>query len=282
MPLKRKSTNLSTKQQLKIDSSREMEVFKRSDMIQKGRHTLSLQEQRCVLFAISKVKPDDKIFQEYPIELKELYRVCGIANESYTATKKMLLGLRAKTWLIETAPGELSTVSWFNKVRINKRTGTVIVRFDDDMMPYLLELSRENQYYTHYQLKYILAMRSQYAIQLYELLKSYQRNNIDWFFDLEELKKQLNCEKYTRFPDFRRYVLEQALREINTYSDIEVDYDTEKEGRRVSRIIFFMARKKKDALFEAEKAITEALDGQLPADGFAPVRKKHRNAKDEE
>lgn len=50
---------LSEKQEIQLRSSREMEIFKHNDMLQKGRHELSLQEQRCVLFAISKIKPEE-------------------------------------------------------------------------------------------------------------------------------------------------------------------------------------------------------------------------------
>lgn len=254
---------LSERQEMQVHSGREMEVFKRNDMIQKGRHELTLQEQRCVLYAISKIKPDDTVFQEYTFELGDFYKLCGLQGDSYTELKAILIGLKQKTWWVETAPDVESTVSWFNKVRTNKKSGTVTVRFDDDMMPYLLELTKNNQYYTHYQLKYILPMKSQYAIRLYELLKSYQRNNFEWFFDIDTLKKQLNCENYTRFPDLRRWVIEPAVAEINEFTDIKIAWEPVKEGRKVVRVTFYMVGKKKTALLEADRAIHDALDGQI-------------------
>ena len=130
-------------------------------------------------------------------------------------------------------------------------------------MPYLLELTKENQYYTHYQLKYILPMKSQYAIRLYELLKSYQRNNYEWFFDIEQLKKQLNCESYKDFKDFRRRVLEPAVAEINEFTDIKIAWEPMKEGRKVVRVVFYMVGKNKTDLLEADRAINDNLDGQI-------------------
>ena len=254
---------LSERQEMQVHSGREMEIYKRNDMIQKGRHELTLQEQRCVLYAISKIKPDDTVFQEYTFELADFYKLCGLQKESYTELKAILIGLKQKTWWVETAPDVESTVSWFNKVRTNKKSGTVTVRFDDDMMPYLLELSKQDAFYTHYQLKYVLPMKSQYAIRLYELLKSYQRNNYEWFFDIEGLKKQLNCESYKDFKDFRRRVLEPAVAEINEFTDIKIAWEPVKEGRKVVRVTFYMVGKKKTALLEAERAISDALDGQI-------------------
>ncbi|MBU5433956.1 replication initiation protein [Intestinimonas sp. MSJ-38] len=253
---------LSERQDLQIRSGREMEIYKANDMIQKGRHELSLQEQRCVLYAISKIKPKDTVFQEYTFELGDFYKLCGLQGESYTELKSILIGLKQKTWWVETTPNVESTVSWFNKVRTNKKSGTVTIRFDDDMMPYLLELTKD-KFYTHYQLKYILPMKSQYAIRLYELLKSYQWNNIEWFFDVEQLKKQLNCENYKNFYDFRRWVIEPAVAEINEYTDIKIAWEPVKEGRKVVRVIFFMAEKKKADLLDADRAINDALDGQI-------------------
>ena len=36
-----------------------------------------------------------------------------------------------------------------------------------------------------------------------------------------------------------------------------------KEGRKVARVIFFMAEKKKADLLDADRAINDALDGQV-------------------
>lgn len=254
---------LSERQDLQMRSSREMQVYKQSDMIQKGRHNLSLQEQRCVLYAISKIKPDDAVFQEYTFELADFYRLCGLKKESYTEIKAILKGLSDRSWWIKVAPKTESLVRWFSTLRINEGSGKVAIKFHEDMMPYLLELSKRKEYFTHYELEYILPMRSQYAIQLYEILKSYQKNRFEWFFDVDELKKQLDCEKYSNFYDFRRWVIEPAVAEINKFTDIKIAWDTEKEGKKVSRVIFYMVKKQKDELLRASQARNDALDGEF-------------------
>lgn len=258
---KRKLTEQET---MKVTSDRQMQIYKSDRMIQKGRHKLSLQEQRCVLYAMSKIKPNDSVFQEYTFDIRDFYRAAGIQDESYTRLKAILTELKQKTWWIETAPGEESTVSWFNKVRSNKNKGTVTVRFDDDMMPYLLDVtSNPDSFYTHYSLMYILPMTSQFSPRLYELLKSYQKNNQEWFFEIEDLKKKMDCENYKRFPDFRRFALTPAVEEINKYTDIKIAWDVERKGRKVTRVIFYMLNKKAAELTAAKVAGREALDGQI-------------------
>ena len=255
---------LSERQALQIHTGREMEIYKANDMIQKGRHELSLQEQRCVLYAISKIKPEDAVFQEYTFELKDFYTLCGIEDQSYTRLKSILQNLSDRSWWVTIDDkGTESLVRWFSTMRTNKGSGTITIKFHEDMMPFLLKVTKENQYFTHYQLKYILPMKSQYAIRLYELLKSYQWNNIEWFFEINSLKKQLNCENYRDFKDFRKRVLEPAAAEINEYTDIKIAWEPVKEGRKVARVIFFMAEKKKADLLDADRAINDALDGHI-------------------
>lgn len=254
---------LSGRQELKIRSDREMSVYKRDDMIQKSRHQLTVREQKAVLYAISKIRPEDTALQEYVFDIKDFYALCGLESDSYTVLKALLLGLKSKSWWMQIDDeGTESAVSWFNTVRTNKKSGKVTIKFHEDMMPFLVELTKQGAFYTGYSLQYVLPMSSQYAPRLYELLKSYQKNNRVWFFEVEELKKLMNAQSYDRWPDFRRRVIEPALEEINKYTDIKVAYDAKKEGRRIARIEFYMLGKKPGEILETQMLIQDELDGQ--------------------
>ena len=264
------------RQELATKTAREMAVVKRDDMIQHARFSLSIQEQRCVLYAISKIKPEDTAFTEYTFELKDFYALCGIEDQSYTRLKQTLKGLSDKSWwAVIDDKGTESLLRWFSTLRTNKRSGRVTVKFHEDMMPYLLQLATQAReqgvFYTQYGLKYVLPMRGQYSPRLYEILKSYQKNNREWFFDLDELKHLLDCQTYDRWPDFRRRVLEPAIEEINQFSDLAVDFDTEKEGRRIARVTFYMLDKKPEALRTAEMAGSDRLDGQVTWEEVAQI-----------
>lgn len=255
---------LSERQQMKVDSEREMAVYKRDDMIQKARFSLTVQEQRTILYAISKIKPEDTYLTEYTFDIKDFYKVIGWEKESYTEFKAMLKGLTDKSWWAEIDDkGTESVLRWFTTARSNKRSGKVTVKFHEDMMPYLLQLADQGVFYTSYNLQYVLPMQSQYSPRLYELLKSYQKNNREWFFETEELKRLLDCQNYKNFYDFKKWALEPAVEEVNKYTDINIAYDTEKEGRRVARVIFYMAHKSKEALIAAKIEGSNAMDGQM-------------------
>lgn len=263
---------LSEREELKRQAGREMAVYKRDDMIQKARFSLTLQEQKCILYAISKIKPTDTYLTEYVFDIRDFYTLCGIEKDTYTELKKQLIALKSKCWWLLMPDGETeSAVSWFDVVRTNKKSGKVTVAFHRDMMPYLIELAKQAEqgmFYTGYNLQFILPMSSRYSPRLYEILKSYQKNNREWFFELEDLKKLLDCQNYTRWPDFRRFALEPAVEEINKYTDLNVAMDTQKEGRKVTRVIFYMAKKGQKALLEAKRAGVDRLDGQLDFDAL--------------
>ena len=265
---------ITEQQQAKKDAGREMSVYKRDDMIQKARYTLSPREQKCVLYAISRIKPTDNAFVEYTFNLREYYDICGLADESYTELKGILKGLRDRSWWVEIDDkGTESAVSWFTTVRTNKRSGKVTIKFHEDMMPFLLELAKQAQlgeFYTGYKLQYVLPMSSQFSPRLYELLKSYQKNNREWFFDIDDLKRVLDCQNYKNFNDFKKRALDPAVEEINQYTDLNVAFDTVREGRggKVTRVIFYMANKTPERLVDTHLHISETLDGQMTMDDY--------------
>ena len=261
-------TNLSKEQKDKIMAERELSIYKRNDMVQQSRHNLSIQEQRIVLYAISKIKPEDTYLTEYTFDIKNFYNVCGLDNDSYTATKKTIKELSDRSWWHTLPDGTETLLRWFTTTRISKDSGKITIKFHEDMMPFLIQLAEQNTFYTSYNLKYVLPMNSKHSPRLYEILKSYQQNNEKWFFQIDTLKKLLNCEKYKRFPDFRRYVLDPAVEEINKYTDIKITYGLSKEGRKVTRITFAMVSKTDSEAARAQDARDEILDGQIFIDEY--------------
>jgi plasmid replication initiation protein len=262
------------RQLVKVEKARAAVVYQADTLLQKGRFELTLTEQRLILYAISQIKPTDTKREEYTFRLKDFYDICGIKEkDDYTAIKKTLVEMRKKVWWITMEdphePGTEceSAVSWFEIIRTNKRSGSVTIGFHVDMVPYLLELARQREegkgFYTQFTFQYILPMRSQYSVRLYELLKSYQKNNIRWWFKLDELKRLLDCMGYKAFKDFRVRVLDIAMKEINEYSDLRIKYETGKDGKRVSEVTFYMANKTTIEQIEAQKKGLTALDGEI-------------------
>jgi len=256
----------------KIQKLREEIIYKANLMVQKARYDLSITEQRVVSYAISQINPRDTAFTEYTLELNDLYDICCLKKESYTELKNIIKKLSDKSWWLtiedhnHNGKSCESLVRWFNTLRVNRGTGKIIVKFHEDMFPFLLELHKRYEeygdFYTNYKFKFVLPMTRRYSIRLYELLKSYS-NNREWFFELDKLRHLLDSDTYQRYPDFRVRVLEPAIEEINKYTDILVGYEARKDGRKVSEIVFYIRKKDKIQEMYAHQAGLTKLEGDV-------------------
>ena len=79
---------------------------------------------------------------------------------------------------------------WLAKVRINKKSGIAHIKVDEDLVPYLFDLRKDSHNMDFYN---ILGMKSAFSVRLYELMKSYIKQQY-MVFDLEELKRLFMVE----------------------------------------------------------------------------------------
>ena len=71
---------------------RNQQVIRSVHLIQNARYSLTLQEQRFLLYCISKVKPTDTVESVYSIELKDYLNVCGLrGTTTYDNLKKSIV-----------------------------------------------------------------------------------------------------------------------------------------------------------------------------------------------
>lgn len=245
--------------QLVLSDVRNYKVVKSNDLIQKTRFALSLQEQKIILYLISKIKPGADNFSTTDFSIMEFCQVCGIYEESgknYKDIKDAIKALVDQSIWITLDNGKETILRWIDKPIIDRQAGTMQIKFDDLLKPYLLQL-HEN--FTQFELLYTLAMKSQYSIRLYEILRSYEFKH-EIVFAIDELKELLYATCYTRYPDFRRNVMDIAMKEIEALSDINVTYEIIKEGRKYAKILFSISLKHNlDERFMAWKKIQSII-----------------------
>lgn len=247
---------------LEILEARDYKVVKGNEIIQKARYELGLAEIKAFSFILSKIKPTDKVFTEYTFTINEYCRVLGIETnngKNIQTVKKSLKGLVDKSFFLTLEDGTETTISWLNKIWIDRGSGKIRVRLDDDLQKYVTGLYTN---YTQYTLLCTLPMRSTYSIRIYELLKSYAFTK-KHEFDLEELKRSLGCQHYTRFPDFRRKVIEVAVKEINQYTDLEVSWEPVTRGKKVIGVYFRIKQRDTWSRFITSNRAEKQLDGQM-------------------
>ena len=214
-------------------------VVKHNDLIQKTRFSLSVQEQKVILYCISKLKPDDDDFNRYTVDLKSLCNVCGIEEQgkNYLNFRQSINEIKKAFFWLKSDNGKEVCIDWLIGVEYDPDNLSFTFGLDNRLKPYLLQLQKS---FTAYELANVLNFKSKYSIRLYELLKSFAyRKNAT--FSLEQLKKLLMIEnKYPQYKYFRTEVLEKAVKEINTYTDIRVEYTPHRENRKIVELDFII------------------------------------------
>ncbi len=222
-------------------------VAQGNDLIQKARYSLERNageslttlEQKFFLYVISKIKPNEKELNTITISIAEFCRVVGqepTAGDNYKRVKNAITKLKRRSlWLYDKETNRDITVDYIQKAIISRGSGIVEIRLDEDLRPYLLNLSRN---FTLFSLRNVLAMKSRYSISLYQILKSQYFKGPEYTVSIADLKANLDAASYTDFKDFKKRVLIPALTEINEYSDLKVSVEYIKKNRAYDKILF--------------------------------------------
>lgn len=273
-------------------------VEKDNRIIQNSKYALGNNENKAILYMISKIQPNDGPDTTYVFNCREFQNLIKWEkNASYHKMKEMLTNLSMLRWWIDLDGETEALVQWFNVVHINKKNGDIEIKFHEDMFPYLFNLQQhleeDGRYYTSYRLQNVVLMKHKYSARLYELLKSYQNNNKKWIFENGTGSKddiQLKLADYdigksssdtkpiipvtwSNWALFNRNVLKVAVAEINQYTDIKVAYEGRKKDlsmkktRAVSSIVFYMIDKTEKELSDTDVGIDkeyrdEQIDGE--------------------
>ena len=268
----------------KARKEQEMYVVKHNDLI-KARYNLTTQQQKIILYAVSKIKYNDKPGKWYEISIEDLCNACGLIMDDtgyyYKSIKEDLKKLTDRLWIKLPNKTEM-TVSWISDAEIIPLSGTVHIKFHEKLEEYLFLLS---EHYTQYRLESVLVFTSKYSIRLFELLKmQIKQSKIEnegeeeVRYTIAELRELLAVEGYSRWAEFKRNVIDKAVEEINEYSDIfRISYDTYKHGKNVESINFIVTEPREIEKYKAHQAARARMTMQRkPTERTARKKEKAR------
>lgn len=248
-------------------------VVKDNALIQAS-YTLDLVEQRLMLLAIMEARETgkgiapDSLLQIHAHSYAEHFNVNK--ETAYTVMKDASKGLfdRYVTYHDKnpkTGKDRSFHCRWVDKIGYEKDTGIVYLRFTHDVVPLITRLEQQ---FTSYDIEQISSLNSGYAIRLYELLIQWRSVGKTPVFDLQQFRQQLGVEeiKYSRMSDFKKYVLDFAVQQINEHTDITVKYDQHKQGRIITGFTFNFKVKAK-----SKKIIESKRDSDTP-DMLTPIK----------
>ena len=255
---------LQTKNQ--IVAEREQYVAMANALAEQARTDLSVPELRLLRYVLSKVEPDDTADVDYEIDIRTFLRVCGMATRSganYNAIKRQIESLWLKHFWIRDARGKETGIQWILHPTIDIGSGIITCRLDPSIHKYVLNLIHAGRYF-QYRLLYILPMRSEYSIRLYEFLKAGGYKKRTRLVELDTLREALECVGiYENYKDFRRRSLQVAIDEINAYTDLFVSYEPVYRGRAVRGIEFTIRQRHAVAVEAVMDNDHKVLDEQM-------------------
>nr|WP_168940493.1 RepB family plasmid replication initiator protein [Lactococcus lactis] len=163
-------------------------------------------------------------------------------------------------------------------VKWNDYNDEVTIRFDQAIMPYLIDLKAE---FTQYKISELQKLNSKYSIILYRWL-SMNYNQYEHYSvkggrradqveayrtpsikvkELREITDTIN--EHQHFPHFETRVLKKAIEEINAHTSFNVTYEKVKKGRSIDSIVFHIEKKRladdnsyklEDKVYQEDKA----------------------------
>ena len=168
----------------------------------------------------------------------------------------------------------------------------VTIRFDQAIMPYLIDLK---QNFTQYAISDIMELNSKYSIILYKWLSMHynqyehysskggrREEQVETYrhpsISIQELRTITDTvDEYKNMTDFTKWILNAPLKEINQYTHLNVAYDKIKKGRSIDSIVFHITKKRRaddtsykldDPLYQEEQAKKEQTEQALYAEAM--------------
>jgi plasmid replication initiation protein len=220
-------------------------VTKSNHLVEAG-YRLSLNEQRLVLMAISKLDgrkpiPRDNDFTITAQEFSSMFSVP--IKQAYESLENAASRLYEQD--IKTYDGKHNTrerFRWVDGVKYWDGEGKVTLSFSNKIIPYLTLLHTQ---LTSYDLKQISNLNSSYAIRFYELMIQFRSTGERWM-KLDTLKERLQLQdQYPRFFDLKKRIIEPAITEINNSTNLIVKWGVVKKGRVITGLNFEIKEKSK-------------------------------------
>jgi len=210
----------------------------KSNYIVEASYKLTLGEQRVIYVLSSMIRSDDKEFKNYRISVSEFVEILGTKSKNmYAQVARYVEGLRDRNLTIIKEKSILKT-KWLSSAEYFIDDGFVELCFDPKLKPYLLMLKER---FTKLSVDQMVSFSSQYSGRIYELLKQYEKIG-ERTFKVDDLRSLLGIgfDEYKQYGLLKQRILNKAKKEINIDSDLLIDFEEIKKGRKVESIRFIL------------------------------------------
>ena len=218
-------------------------------------HKLGEIEQRLILLAILKAREYcDSVEQlkgkELIIHANDYIQQFGVDKDAgYKSLKKAVLGLFEAKWgykfINNKGNAEVVYERFTQSAKYIENEATVKFMFADAIIPLLVELEKR---FTTYEIEQVAQLSSSYAMRLYEFFMQHldKKTGKGWLdISLDDLRFRFGLlpAEYKRMFDFKKYVLDCSIDDLNKNTDLIATYTQRKQGRVIVGFRFEFERK---------------------------------------
>ena len=222
-------------------------IVRKSNDLVEGQYSLSIWEMRIFIRMVSMIYKDDTDFKEYRIEIGDFIKEFGLEKNknAYSLLREGASGLLKKIIILnrKLADGTTEQIEtpMVTGVAHNIDTKSYVkLSFHPAMKPFLIELKDK---YLMYDVRNVLNLPSSYSIRMYEITKQYAKIG-KRIVTTDELRRMLDIEdKYERYTHLKQKILVKCVEDINEHTDIFLNFEEIKKGRRVDKIQFLIKLK---------------------------------------
>lgn len=266
-------------------NSDQNDIIKKDNRMIEARYKVSIHEQRLLLAVLAQIRSDDEDFKKYTINVQDIAKAHGLTagKDLYKQLYQAARTLRAAE--VDISIGETKRfVGWLNYVEYIEGKGKLVISFNSDLKPYLLQLKSN---FTQYKFTAVANFKSLYSIRFYEFLKMNQYHGGGSIFfiqySINDLRNILHIQpdQYKKNKDFRVKVIEPALKEIQDQTDLNIlNVEYLKDGKIISAVKIY-AEPKKQMVMALPKQ-TENEENQEEKLVAKRTKKKQTEAKTQE
>jgi len=227
-------------------------------------NTLSLLQRKVSNALLYHAYNELMLKDEHEITVKQLCRLIGYQGNNHAVIKEALKGLISTVIEWNVIDDETGTENWTASSIIASVSLEGPICYYA-YSPRMKQLLHSPSMFGKIDLVIQSKFRSSYGLALYENCIRYRGLPYSKWFDIDLFKKLMGIPAgmYEVFRDFKKRVLDKAIDEVNTYSDLIVSSEFLKESRKVKRIRFKLEeRAKKIKLGDPKKVknLTHATD----------------------
>lgn len=215
-------------------------------------YNLELVEQRIVLQAIVKARETEKGFDTktpLSIHASDYEKQFGVTKDAaYKALKDAVLSLFERQFTFtELEKGKIKVVKsrWVSQIAYVDDLAEVQIIFSPAVASMC---SRLESHFTSYDLDQVSKLNSKYAVRLYELVIAWKSTGKTPVFKLQDFREKIGLLDENEYKDmctFKKNVLELAVKQINEHTDIKLEYEQHKAGRKIDGFSFKFKQKVK-------------------------------------